>query len=139
MLKYSFYDCPCQNSCWKDFCNTKTFILHMEIQMLTLIFVWQRSLQTFSLQISEVAPLRLLLEGFCVRINIYRQLSPKFLYRPKGNHFPVSIHNPSRGRNFFFIIAIQCFHFLNSLFKCKCKFAVQMQFVLHSHCPKWTT
>lgn len=59
MLKYSFYDCPCQNSCWKDFCNTKTFILHMEIQMLTLIFAWQRSLQTFSLLISEVAPLSL--------------------------------------------------------------------------------
>lgn len=101
MLKYSFYDCPCQNSCWKDFCNRKTFILHMEIQMLTLIFAWQRSLQTFSLLISEVAPLSLGLEGSCVRINIYRQLSPKFPYKPKGNHFPGSIHDPLTGRNFF--------------------------------------
>lgn len=121
MLKYSFYDCPCQNSCWKDFCNTKTFILHMEIQMLTLIFAWQRSLQTFSLQISEVAPLRLGLEGSCVGINIYRQLSPQFLPRPKGNYFPASIHNPLSGRNLFFFIAIHCFHFLNPFvakFKC---------------------
>lgn len=25
MLKYSLYDCPCQNSCWKSFLSYKTF------------------------------------------------------------------------------------------------------------------
>lgn len=55
-----------------SFFNAKTFILHMETQMLILIFVQQRSVQTQPPQLSKMH-LRVLLEGSCVRIDIYKQ------------------------------------------------------------------
>lgn len=67
------------------FFNARSFIIHMEIQMLTMIFVWQRSVQTFSLYISVRWLLRLLLEESCVRINTYKQLYTQFVYEAKGN------------------------------------------------------